>query len=114
MGKMIPALQQLHSHVFWNQRIYSLNISFLMLCGAESLSRVQLFATPWTVAHQAPLPMGILQATILEWIAMPSSRGSSQARDQSQVSQSQWDVDSLLSEPPDFFHRTYELSKILT
>ena len=30
MGKMIPALQQLHSHVFWNQRIYSLNISFLI------------------------------------------------------------------------------------
>ena len=26
------------------------------------LSRVQLFATPWTVACQAPLSMGILQA----------------------------------------------------
>ena len=24
---------------------------------AQSLSRVQIFATPWTVAHQAPLPM---------------------------------------------------------
>ena len=24
---------------------------------AESLSRVQLFETPWTVAHQAPLSM---------------------------------------------------------
>ena len=34
--------------------------------------------TPWTVACQAPLSMGILQARILEWIAMPSSRGSSQ------------------------------------
>ena len=30
----------------------------------------------WTVAHQAPLSMGILQARILEWVAMPSSRGS--------------------------------------
>ena len=40
------------------------------------LSRVQLFAwTPWTVAHQAPLSMGILQARILESVAMPSSRG---------------------------------------
>ena len=29
----------------------------LYLC-ALSLSRVQLFATPWTVAHQAPLSMG--------------------------------------------------------
>ena len=30
------------------------------------------------VARQAPLSMEILQATILEWVAMPSSRGSSQ------------------------------------
>ena len=33
--------------------------------------------TPWTVAHQTPLSMGILQARILEWVAMPFSRGSS-------------------------------------
>ena len=29
---------------------------------------------PWTVIHQAPLFMGILQAIILEWVAMPCSR----------------------------------------
>ena len=40
-----------------------------------SLSRVRLFATPWTVARQTPLSMGILQARILEWVAMRSSRG---------------------------------------
>ena len=33
--------------------------------------------TPWTVAHQVPLSREILQARILEWVAMPSSRGSS-------------------------------------
>ena len=44
------------------------------------LSRVPLFATPWTVARQSPLFMGILQARILEWIAMLSSRGSSPPR----------------------------------
>ena len=43
-------------------------------------------ATPWTLAHQVPLSMGILQARILEWVAMPSSRGSSQPRDRTQVS----------------------------
>ena len=43
------------------------------------LSRVQLFVTPWTI-H------GILQARILEWVAFPFSRGSSQPRDQTQVS----------------------------
>ena len=37
-------------------------------------SCVQLFVTPWTVAHQAPLSMGILQARILEWVVMPFSR----------------------------------------
>ena len=35
---------------------------------------------------QAPLSMGILQARILECVAMPSSRGSSQPRDRTQVS----------------------------
>ena len=42
--------------------------------------------TSWTVAHQAPLSMGILQARTLEWVAMPTSRGSSQPRDWTQVS----------------------------
>ena len=46
----------------------------------KSLSRVGLFVTPWTVARQALLSMGILQARILEWVAMPSSRGSSPTR----------------------------------
>ena len=31
------------------------------------------FVTPWAVAHQAPL--SILQARILEWVAMPSAPG---------------------------------------
>ena len=34
-----------------------------------------------TVAGQAPLSMGILQARIQEWVAMPNSRGPSQPRD---------------------------------
>ena len=52
---------------------------------ASSLSRVRLFATSWTVACQVPLSIGILQARILEWVAIPFSRGSSQPRDQTQV-----------------------------
>ena len=108
-----------------------------VLCSAQSLSRVQLFVTWWTVAHQAPLSMGFSRQEywsglpcpppgdlpnpgikfssphcrwipyhlnhrgsprILEWVAMPSSRGSSQPRDQIQFSALQ--VDSLPSEPP--------------
>ena len=37
---------------------------------ASLLSRVRLFLTPQTVARQAPLSMGILQARILEWVAI--------------------------------------------
>ena len=33
-------------------------VSSCLCVHAKSLSRVQLFATPWTVAHQAPLSMG--------------------------------------------------------
>ena len=35
------------------------------------LSHVRLFATPWTVACQAPLSMGILQARILSGLPCP-------------------------------------------
>ena len=41
---------------------------------------------------------GILKAIILEWVAIPLSRGSSQPKDWIQVPTLQ--VDSLLSEPP--------------
>ena len=41
---------------------------------------------PRTVVLQAPLSMGILQARMLVWVAMPSSRVSSQPMDQTQVS----------------------------
>ena len=51
-----------------------------------SHSVVSDFATPWTVAHQALLSMGILRVRILEWVAIPSSRESSQSRDRTQVS----------------------------
>ena len=47
--------------------------SCLTLCDPEDCS------LPGSFVH------GILQARILEWIAMPSSRGSSQPRDQTQT-----------------------------
>ena len=42
--------------------------------------------SPWTVAHQATLSIAIIQARMLEWVAIPSSRGSSQSGALSQVS----------------------------
>ena len=41
---------------------------------------------PMDCSLQAPLSMGILQARILQWVAMPSSRGSSWPRDWTRVS----------------------------
>ena len=55
---------------------------FLVRC----FNCAQLFGTLWTVAHLAPLSMGILQARILEWVAMSSSRRSSWPRDWTFVS----------------------------
>ena len=49
----------------------------MVACALSPFSCVLLFVTLWTVAHQAPLFLGILQARILEWVAMPSSKGSS-------------------------------------
>ena len=40
-------------------------------CGLSHFSHVQLFAMLWTVTHRDPLSMGILQARILEWVAIP-------------------------------------------
>ena len=44
------------------------------------------FATLWTTACQAPLSMGIIQARILEWVAIPFSSESSQPRDPTGIS----------------------------
>ena len=58
--------------------------SYLTLCNPMDCS------PPGSSVH------GILQVRILEWVAMPSSRGSSRPGDQTQVSQLQ--ADSLPSE----------------
>ena len=45
---------------------------------------LQLCQTLWSSLHGSSL-YGILQARILKWIAMSSSRGSSQLKDRTQV-----------------------------
>ena len=46
------------------------------------LSRVQLFATPWSVACQAPLSMGFSRQEYWSGLPFPFPRGSSQPTDQ--------------------------------
>ena len=57
----------------------------LVVVVVKLLSRVRLFATPWTSLPGSSVH-GILQARILEWGAISFSRGSSQPRDRTQVS----------------------------
>ena len=64
----------------------SFKIYSALLCCAQSLGRVQLFATPWAAVLQDPSLHGILQARILEWVAMPSSRGNARPRNGTEVS----------------------------
>ena len=56
-------------------------------CMLSCFSCVRLFANPWTVCSPPGSSVhGILQARKLEWVALPSSRGSSPPRDQTWVS----------------------------
>ena len=60
--------------------------------GFCSVSHVRLSATLWTVACQAPQSMRFSwKEDRSEWAAVPSSRGSSRPRDQTQVSALQAD-----------------------
>ena len=71
------------------------------LCMLSCFSHIWLSVTLWTVAHQASLSVGFLQARILEWVAMPSSRRSSRPRNWSCVScLLHWQACSLPLAPP--------------
>ena len=53
----------------------------ILMCVLSQFSQVQLFATLWALALHALLTKSILQARILEWVAIPFSKGSSHVRD---------------------------------
>ena len=52
----------------------------------KSLQLYPTLFSPVDCSCQAPLSLWILQARILEWVAMPSSRGSSLPKDLTFVS----------------------------
>ena len=53
----------------------------MQACVLCRFSHVRLFAALWTIGLPGSSVHRILQARILEWVAMPSSSGSSQPRD---------------------------------
>ena len=72
----------------WNRKHVTYLRIFKFLCAVLCLV-VQSCPTLCDPMSCSPLDSsvhGILQARILEWVAMPSSRGSSQPRDRTQVS----------------------------
>ena len=65
------------------------NLCTLLLhaCMLSHFNHVQLFVNLWTIYNLSGSSVhGFLQARILNWIAMPSSRGSSQHKDQTHLS----------------------------
>ena len=58
----------------------------LSVCVLSCFSCIWFFVTLWTVALPGSSVHGVLQATILERVAVPFSRGSSQPRDPSCIS----------------------------
>ena len=58
----------------------------MFLSGLENRDDAESESEGGSIVTYALQPNGILQARILEWVAFPFSRGSSQPRDQSQVS----------------------------
>ena len=57
-----------------------------MLCCAWSLQLSPALCNSMDCSSPGSFVHGILQARILEWVAMPSSRGSSRTRDQTRIS----------------------------
>ena len=52
----------------------------------SGFNHVWLFASPWNHSPPGSSVRGILQSRVLECVAMPSSRRSSQPRDRTRVS----------------------------
>ena len=64
----------------------------------KSLSRIRLFATPWTVAHQAPLSMGFSRQEYWSGLPFPSPGDLPNPGIKSRSPALQ--ADTLTSEPP--------------
>ena len=62
----------LNNNGFIHLIVYYLLISIIPISEVKSLSRVQLFATPWSVAHQAPPSMEFSRQEEWSGLSFPS------------------------------------------
>ena len=70
----------------------------------KSLSRVQLFATPWTIAYQAPPSMGFSKQE--HWSGLPFSSPGDLPDPRIEPGSPTLEADALTSEPPGKPHST--------
>ena len=56
----------------WSSNFLVTSISYAALAKVKSLSRVRLFATPWTVAYQASPSMGFSRQEYCTELPFPS------------------------------------------
>ena len=75
------------------------NLRILNIYVVKSLSHVQLFVTPWTVAYQASLSMGFSRPEYSSGLPFPSPGDLPNAEIEPRSPALQ--ADSLLSEPTD-------------
>ena len=75
----------------------------------KSLSCVQLFATPWTVAYQAPLSMGFSRQEY--WSGLPFPSPGDLPNPGIKLESPTLQADALTSEPPgkpkEYRHKNY-------
>ena len=83
--------------MFYFLCFYVLHVKSIM-CVSRSLSHVSLFETPWTVAHQAPLSMGLSRKQYWSGLPCPSPGDLSDPR--IEPGSPAEESDSLPSEPP--------------
>ena len=76
LTRHVPCIWGLTRHVPCISQLMTGKVTIVQSCSS-------LLRPPWTVASSVH---GILQARILEWVAIPFSRGSSWPRDRTQVS----------------------------
>ena len=80
-----PLASSNDNHSYFSFWVYSLSYYLLCRVVVSVIQSCPTHETPWTAGPGSSVH-GILQARILEWMAIPFSRGSSRPRDQTQVS----------------------------
>ena len=78
----------------------------------KSLSHVRLFATPWTVAHQAPPPVGFSRQEY--WSGLPFPSPGDLPNPGIEPRSPALQADTLPSEPPGKLKRRGEKSRIMS